>query len=67
VPFEVHIGDEELSGHGRVAYIDPYIDSSGDQRFRLGVEYTLLSDRARSALEELIAALVNEDTRQSTA
>ncbi len=67
VPFEVHLESAELSGHGRIVHIDPYLHSSGEQRFRLGIEYTLLSDRSRSTLEQFIAQLVNEDTRASTA
>ena len=67
VPFEVHLGDDLFSGHGRIAYIDPFTNARGEQRFRLGIEHTLLSDRAQSVLEQFVAQLVTEEARQSTA
>jgi hypothetical protein len=60
VPFEANLGSLTLTGHGRVAYIERYDSEDGTTRYRLGVEFTLLSDRSKAKLEEYIARLMTE-------
>jgi hypothetical protein len=67
IPFEARLGDFIFTGHGRVAYIEPYEDDLGAERFRLGIEFTLVSDRARANLERYILALIACDDKQASA
>jgi hypothetical protein len=67
IPFEVSLGDETFSGHGRVAYIDAYHDRTDATRFRLGIEFTLLSDVARNLLEQYLSELISLADQVETA
>jgi hypothetical protein len=67
VPFEAHLGDSVFSGRGRVAYIERYESDDGSTRFRLGVEFTLMSDRCRDLLDHYIATLIAQSCRVDTA
>ena len=60
IPFEANLGPVALTGHGRVAYIERYQSSNGTTRYRLGVEFTLLSDASRTKLGKYIANLMAE-------
>lgn len=60
VPFEACLGDIVVTGHGRVAYIERYQSNDGTTRYRLGVEFTLLSDRSKARLARYIANLMAE-------
>lgn len=58
IPFEVVLGGRPFGGHGRIAYIDPY-PREGDPRYRIGVEFTLLSVVARETLQDFIGSLID--------
>jgi hypothetical protein len=50
-PFEAHLGESLVSGHGRVACVERYACNDGSAWFRAGVEFTQLSDRCRELLD----------------
>jgi hypothetical protein len=65
VPFEASLGDVVVTGHGRIAYIERYEADDGTARCRLGLEFTILSDRSRAGLERYIAALIADGQEES--
>ncbi len=67
IPFEVNLGPASLAGHGRVAYVQGYQADGGVRRFRLGIEFSLISDRARERLAAYISALVTADADAGSA
>ncbi len=67
IPFEAQLGDFRFTGHGRAAFIEAYDGDEGTQRFRLGLEFTLLSERARHRLEEYISCLIGVDAEEASA
>ena len=67
VPFEAHLGDSVFNGRGRVAYIERYQGDDGSIRYRLGIEFTMLSDRCRDLLDRHIAHLIAHSRRMDTA
>lgn len=67
VPFEAHLGDSVFSGRGRVAYIERYHGDDGSLRYRLGLEFTMMSDRCRDLLDQYIALLIAQSRREDTA
>jgi len=67
VPFEAALGGAVVAGHGRVAYIERYETGDGSARCRLGIEFTLLSDRSREELEAYIARLMAQSLKDGTA
>jgi hypothetical protein len=67
IRFDARLGDFEFCGHGRVAYIEGYEDHQGASRFRLGVEFSLLSDVARSGLNDYLNAILAADHCEETA
>lgn len=67
IPFEATLGELVISGHGRVAYIERYTSDDGSVRYRLGIEFTILSDRSRALLERYIATLMSESHQVGTA
>ncbi|MCP4899015.1 MAG: hypothetical protein GY906_18755 [bacterium] len=58
VPFEITLGESPFGGHGRIAYIDPY-PKKDTSRYRVGIEFALLSDTARDNLEEFLSSLIS--------
>ncbi len=66
IPFEITLGDRPFRGHGRIAYVDPY-PKKDLARYRVGVEFALLSDLARECLEEFIGSLISLDEQVETA
>ena len=67
VPFEAVLGEFVVAGHGRIAYIERYESGDGSARCRLGMEFTLLSDRSHARLEQYIAALMSQSIRAGNA
>jgi hypothetical protein len=67
IPFEVGLGDLVFAGQGRVAYTQGYETEDGSRRCQLGLEFVLISDRARERLARYISALVTADADASTA
>jgi len=67
VPFEAVLGEFLVAGHGRVAYIERYDSDDGSSRCRLGIEFTLLSDRSHARLETYISALMAKSIRAGNA
>lgn len=67
VPFEAVLGEFVVAGHGRVAYVERYDIEDGSSRYRLGIEFTLLSDRSHARIETYIAALMARSMRAGNA
>lgn len=67
VPFEAALGESVVTGHGRVAYIERYPTADGGARSRLGIEFTLLSDRSRAQIAAYIAKLMSQSLQAGTA
>lgn len=67
VPFEVSLGPASFTGHGRAAFVQGYDAADGSRRYRLGLEFTLISDRARERLARYISALVAADADAGSA
>jgi hypothetical protein len=62
---ETSLGTSIVSGRGRIAYIERHESSDGAERFHLGVEFTLLSDRSRDRLEGYIVTLIAMDEEET--
>jgi hypothetical protein len=67
VPFEITLGDDLLTGHGRIAYIEGYEADDGGQRYHLGVEFDRLPAEASALLARFIGELVSLQEHEETA